>query len=59
MEAHLRVPLNENNKNPPCDHLEGWDRDRVREMQEGGDMGTYVYVWLIHFVIKAETNTPL
>ena len=22
-----------------------------REMQEGGDMGTYVYVWLIHFVI--------
>ena len=21
-------------------------------MQEGGDMGIYVYVWLIHFVIK-------
>ena len=23
-----------------------------REMQEGGDMGTYVYVQLIHFVIQ-------
>ena len=23
-----------------------------REMQEGRDMGTYVYVELIHFVIK-------
>ena len=23
-----------------------------RGMQGGGDVGTYVYVWLIHFVIK-------
>ena len=28
-----------------CDHLEGWDR-------EEGDMGIYVYVELIHFVIQ-------
>ena len=27
-----------------CDHLEGWDREGGRETQEGGDMGTYVYV---------------
>ena len=27
-----------------CDHLEGWDREGEREMQEGGDMGIYVYV---------------
>ena len=28
-----------------CDHLEGWNREGGRvEMQEGGDMGTYVYV---------------
>ena len=33
-------------------NLEGWDREGKREIQEGGDMGTYVYVWLIHFVIK-------
>ena len=26
------------------DHLEGWDREGGREMQEGGDMGIYVYV---------------
>ena len=24
-----------------CDHLEGWDREGGREMQEGGDMGIY------------------
>ena len=35
-----------------CDHLEGWDREGGREMQEGGDMGIYVYIQLIHFVIK-------
>ena len=35
-----------------CDQLEEWDREGGREMQEGGDMGTYVYVSLIHFVIK-------
>ena len=35
-----------------CDHLEGWDREGGRETQEGGDMGIYVYVQLIHFVIQ-------
>ena len=35
----------------PSDDLEGWDREGGREMQEGGDMGIYVYVWLIHFVV--------
>ena len=35
-----------------CDPLEGWDREGGRETQEGGDMGIYVYVELIHFVIK-------
>ena len=35
-----------------CDHLEGWDREGGRETQEGGHMGIYVYVQLIHFVIK-------
>ena len=35
-----------------CDHLEGWDMEGGREMQEGGDMRIYVYVWLIHFVKK-------
>ena len=35
-----------------CAHLEGWDREGRREMQEGGDMGIYVYVQLIHFVIQ-------
>ena len=35
-----------------CDHLEGWDREGGRETQEGGDMEIYVYVELIHFVIK-------
>ena len=34
------------------DHLEGWDREDGKEMQEGGDMGIYVCVQLIHFVIK-------
>ena len=27
-----------------CDDLEGWDREGGREPQEGGDMGTYVYI---------------
>ena len=26
-----------------CVPLEGWDREGGREMQEGGDMGIYVY----------------
>ena len=33
-------------------HLEWWDREGGREMQEGGDTGIYVYVQLIHFVIQ-------
>ena len=28
-----------------CDHLEGWDREGGREIQEGGDMGIYVYIF--------------
>ena len=35
-----------------CDHLEGWDREGARETQEGRDMGIYVRIWLIHFVVK-------
>ena len=35
-----------------CDDLEGWDKEGGREAQEGGDMGTYVYVQLIHFVVQ-------
>ena len=35
-----------------CDDLEGWDREDGREAQEGVDMGTYVCVWLIHFVVQ-------
>ena len=35
-----------------CDHLEGWDGEAGREAQEGGDMGIYVCIWLIHFVIQ-------
>ena len=41
-----------------CVHLEGWDREGGRETQEGGGVGIYVYVWLIHFVIKQKL-TPL
>ena len=35
-----------------CDHLQGWDKEGGRETQEGGDMGIYVCVELIHFVIQ-------
>ena len=35
-----------------CDHLEGWDREGGREAQEGGDMGIYLCIWLIHFVVQ-------
>ena len=38
-------------------HLEGWDREGGRETQEGGDMGIYVYVYLIHFVIQQKLTT--
>ena len=35
-----------------CDDLEGWDREDGREAQEGGDMGKYVCIWLIHFGVQ-------
>ena len=35
-----------------CDDLEEWDREGGREVQEGGDVGIYVYIYLIHFVIQ-------
>ena len=35
-----------------CDPLEGWDREGGRETQDEGDMGIYVYVQLIQFVIQ-------
>ena len=35
-----------------CEDLEGWDRVGGRETQEGGDMGIYVCIWLIHFVVQ-------
>ena len=35
-----------------CDHLEGWDKEGGRETQEGGDMGIYICIQLIHFVIQ-------
>ena len=47
-----------------CDDLEGWDGEGGREAQEGGDMGIYVCIWLIHFVVQQkkqtnkQTNTP-
>ena len=36
----------------PCDGIEGWDREGGREAQEGGDMGIYIYIQLIHFVVQ-------
>ena len=35
-----------------CDDLQGWDREGGREAQEGGDMGTYVCIWLTHFIVQ-------
>ena len=35
-----------------CDDLEGWDGEGGREAQEGGDMGMYVHIELIHFVVQ-------
>ena len=35
-----------------CAHLEGWDREGGQETQEGGGMGMYVFIQLIHFVIQ-------
>ena len=40
------------------DHLEGWDREGGKETQEGGDMGIYVYIQLIHFVIQQKLTHP-
>ena len=42
-----------------CDHLEGWDREGEREMQEGGDIGIYVYIKADSLCYTAETNTTL
>ena len=39
-----------------CDHLEGWDREGGKEMREGGDMGIYVYIELIHLVVQQKHN---
>ena len=39
-----------------CDHLEGWDGEGGREMQQGGDMGIYVCIQLIHFVIQKKVT---
>ena len=35
-----------------CDDLEGSDGEGGREDQEGRDMGIYVYLQLIHFVVQ-------
>ena len=35
-----------------CEDLEGWDREGGMEAQEGGDMGIYVYIQPIHFVVQ-------
>ena len=35
-----------------CSDLERWDREGGREAQEGGDMGIYVRIWLVHFVVQ-------
>ena len=35
-----------------CDDLETWDRDGGREAQDRGDIGIYVCIWLIHFVVQ-------
>ena len=42
-----------------CDDLEGWDREDGREAQEGGDMGTYVCIWLIHFGVQQKLTQGL
>ena len=35
-----------------CDDLDGWGSEDGREAQEGGDMGTYVCIWQIHFGVQ-------
>ena len=39
-----------------CNDLEGWDREDGREAQEGGDMGIYAYIWLIHFGVQQKVT---
>ena len=40
------------------DNLEEWDREGGREVQEGGAMGIYVCIWLIHFVVQQKLAPP-
>ena len=45
-----------------CDNLEGWDREGGREVQEGEDMGRYIYIYIYiadSLCCTAETNTTL
>ena len=35
-----------------CEDLEGWDREDGRGAQEGWDIGTYVCMWLISFIVQ-------
>ena len=42
-----------------CDHLEGWDREDGREMQEGGYYGDVCIRIADSLCYKAETNIPL
>ena len=35
-----------------CGDQDGWVREDGKEAQEGEDMGTYVCIWLIHFVVQ-------
>ena len=52
LETLLSSDVGEEISSVLCDHLEGWDRKGGRETQEGGDMGIYICVSLIHFVIQ-------
>ena len=43
-----------------CDHLEGWDRDGVRERDARGKRHGDMCICITHSLFyKAETNTPL
>ena len=35
-----------------CYDLDRWNREGRREALEGKDMGIYVCIWLIHFVVQ-------
>ena len=41
-----------------CDHLEGWDREGGREMQEGGDTVLCMHT-ADSLCCTAETNTAM